>query len=52
MAGDKLPSVKTLEKPENLKDLLKEDRGDDCLSCKVVGELALETRHCSSLSGS
>ena len=37
MAGDKLPTLQTLEKPEKLQDLLKADRGDDCMPCKVVG---------------
>ncbi|KAJ9142230.1 hypothetical protein NKR19_g7309 [Coniochaeta hoffmannii] len=37
MAGDKMPSVYTLDKPEKLEDLLKEDRADDCLPCKIVG---------------
>jgi hypothetical protein len=32
-----LPSAKELSKPEDLKGLLKEDRGDDCLSCRIVG---------------
>ncbi|KAK1589678.1 uncharacterized protein LY79DRAFT_556675 [Colletotrichum navitas] len=35
--GDKIPSVGTLDKPENLDQLLREDRGDDCTSCRVVG---------------
>lgn len=37
MARDSVPSLHALDKPEKLQDLLKEDRGDDCLSCKVVG---------------
>ncbi|KAI1306175.1 hypothetical protein F5Y03DRAFT_394722 [Xylaria venustula] len=37
MAKDKVPSVGTLDKPENLDDLLKQDRGDDCLPCRLVG---------------
>ncbi|KAG6035066.1 hypothetical protein E4U41_006259 [Claviceps citrina] len=37
MAGDKVPSIHALEKPEDLKALLRQDRGDDCLSCKIVG---------------
>jgi hypothetical protein len=37
MTGDKIPSVYALDKPEKLQDLLKEDRGDDCLPCKIVG---------------
>jgi hypothetical protein len=40
MAGDKIPSVYALDKPENLDDLLKQDRGEDCLPCKVVGKSA------------
>ncbi|TDZ13270.1 hypothetical protein C8034_v006512 [Colletotrichum sidae] len=35
--GDKMPNVGTLEKPESLDTLLREDSGADCLSCKVVG---------------
>ncbi len=41
MAGDKLPSVHSLDKPEDLKTLLREDAGNDCLSCRIVGELRL-----------
>ncbi|KAJ4302555.1 hypothetical protein N0V88_002705 [Collariella sp. IMI 366227] len=37
MAKDNIPPVHVLEKPEKLQDLLKEDRGDDCLPCKIVG---------------
>ncbi|KAI1118528.1 hypothetical protein F5Y14DRAFT_446890 [Nemania sp. NC0429] len=37
MANDKVPSVGILDKPEGLNDLLKEDRGEDCLGCRVVG---------------
>ncbi|KAI1184334.1 hypothetical protein F5B17DRAFT_433670 [Nemania serpens] len=37
MAGDKIPSVGILDKPESLNDLLKKDRGEDCLGCRVVG---------------
>ncbi|RKU49667.1 hypothetical protein DL546_009769 [Coniochaeta pulveracea] len=37
MAGDKIPSVYALDKPEPLDELLKKDRGEDCLPCKVVG---------------
>ncbi|KAB5535071.1 hypothetical protein GE09DRAFT_1227069 [Coniochaeta sp. 2T2.1] len=37
MAGDKIPSLYTLDKPEKLDDLLKQDRGEDCLPCKLVG---------------
>jgi hypothetical protein len=38
MAKDSLPPIHSLDKPEKLQDLLKEDRGDDCLPCKIVGE--------------
>lgn len=47
MAGDKIPTVQSLEKPEKLEDILRQDRGDDCLPCKVVGQylaLGLHTR--------
>ncbi|EFZ01720.1 hypothetical protein MHUMG1_02745 [Metarhizium humberi] len=37
MAGDKPPTIQSLDKPEDLKGLLRQDRGDDCLSCKIVG---------------
>ncbi|KAF7543529.1 hypothetical protein G7046_g9982 [Stylonectria norvegica] len=37
MAADKLPTIQSLEKPERLQDILKEERGDDCLPCKVIG---------------
>ncbi|KAG5941204.1 hypothetical protein E4U53_007459 [Claviceps sorghi] len=37
MAGDKVPSIHALDRPENLQELLRQDRGDDCLSCRVVG---------------
>jgi len=38
MAKDSLPSIHSLDKPEKLEELLKQDRGDDCLPCKIVGE--------------
>ncbi|KAK5987120.1 hypothetical protein PT974_11238 [Cladobotryum mycophilum] len=38
MAGDKIPTLQSLEKPEKLQDVLRQDRGDDCLSCRVVGK--------------
>ncbi len=38
MAGDGMPPLATLEKPEKYQKLLREDRGDDCLSCRVVGK--------------
>ncbi|KAI0842452.1 hypothetical protein F5Y06DRAFT_257639 [Hypoxylon sp. FL0890] len=37
MSKDKVPSVGTLDKPENLQDLIKQDRGDDCTPCRVIG---------------
>ncbi|KAG9254609.1 uncharacterized protein F5Z01DRAFT_736336 [Emericellopsis atlantica] len=37
MAGDKIPTLHSLEQPEKFKDVLKRDRGDDCLGCKIVG---------------
>lgn len=46
MAKEDLPSLKSLEKPERLQDILKQDREDDCISCKIVGESSLD---CSSL---
>ena len=38
MAKDKVPTVGTLDKPESLDELLKEDRGDDCAACRIIGE--------------
>ncbi|KLU86810.1 hypothetical protein MAPG_05819 [Magnaporthiopsis poae ATCC 64411] len=35
MAGG--PSLSSLDKPEDYKELLKQDRGDDCLACRVIG---------------
>jgi len=37
MAGDKIPSIRTLDKPEDYRTLLKEEV-DDCFPCKLVGE--------------
>jgi hypothetical protein len=37
MAKDSIPPIHSLDKPERLQDILKEDRGDDCLPCKIVG---------------
>lgn len=37
MAKDAVPSLHTLERPEDLKSLLKEDGGDDCTSCRIIG---------------
>ncbi|KAK0742881.1 hypothetical protein B0T18DRAFT_327702 [Schizothecium vesticola] len=36
MAGDKIPSIRTLDKPEDYRTLLKEEV-DDCFPCKLVG---------------
>jgi hypothetical protein len=36
MARDRETAYK-LDKPEKLDDLLKADRGEDCVSCRVVG---------------
>ncbi|KAK3898107.1 hypothetical protein C8A05DRAFT_47488 [Staphylotrichum tortipilum] len=37
MSKDKVPTLQSLEKQDSVHDLLREDRGDDCLSCKIVG---------------
>ncbi|KAF7547111.1 hypothetical protein G7Z17_g7961 [Cylindrodendrum hubeiense] len=37
MAGDTIPTVQSLERPDKLEDILRQDRGDDCLPCKVIG---------------
>jgi hypothetical protein len=37
MAGGDIPSLHTLQAPEKFQDVLRKDRGDDCLSCKVIG---------------
>ncbi|KAI4863074.1 hypothetical protein F4820DRAFT_428241 [Hypoxylon rubiginosum] len=37
MSGGKVPTVGSLDKPEDLKELLKQDRGDDCTPCRVIG---------------
>ncbi|EGO54494.1 hypothetical protein NEUTE1DRAFT_49651 [Neurospora tetrasperma FGSC 2508] len=37
MAKDSIPPLHTLERPEKLQDILKQDRGDDCLPCRVIG---------------
>jgi hypothetical protein len=36
--SDKIPTIQALEKPEKLENILRQDRGDDCLPCKVVGQ--------------
>ncbi|KAK4159328.1 hypothetical protein QBC43DRAFT_222346 [Cladorrhinum sp. PSN259] len=38
MAKNKdIPALSSLDKPEKLDDLLRQDRGDDCMSCRIVG---------------
>ncbi|SPN99541.1 uncharacterized protein DNG_02393 [Cephalotrichum gorgonifer] len=37
MAKDSIPTLHSLEKPEDVKKLLKEDAFDDCTSCRIVG---------------
>ncbi|KAI1495145.1 hypothetical protein F4809DRAFT_585576 [Biscogniauxia mediterranea] len=37
MANDKIPTVGKLDKPEDLNGLLKQDRGEDCTPCRIVG---------------
>ncbi|KOS20192.1 hypothetical protein ESCO_006242 [Escovopsis weberi] len=37
MANDKIPTLHSLEKPEDIRDVLRRDRGDDCLSCRIIG---------------
>ncbi|ERT01845.1 hypothetical protein SPBR_07990 [Sporothrix brasiliensis 5110] len=37
MGSSNIPSVASLDRPEKYQDLLKEDRGEDCLPCRVVG---------------
>ncbi|ELQ44221.1 hypothetical protein OOU_Y34scaffold00094g11 [Pyricularia oryzae Y34] len=36
MGGDRIPPLSTLDRPENYKDLLK-DEADDCLGCRIIG---------------
>lgn len=38
MAGDSVPSLQSLERPEKFQEVLRQDRMEDCLSCKVVGK--------------
>jgi len=40
MAKDSVPTLQSLEKPDSVHDLLREDRGDDCMSCRVIGEFS------------
>jgi hypothetical protein len=44
MAKDSIPSLQSLEKPEDLKTLLKQEAGDDCMSCRIVGKPNLHPR--------
>ncbi|KAI0472952.1 hypothetical protein GGR56DRAFT_590837 [Xylariaceae sp. FL0804] len=37
MAKGKVESVGILDRPEKLDDLLKQDRGDDCMPCRLMG---------------
>lgn len=50
--GDKMPTVGTLDKPESLDQLLREDRGDDCTSCRVIGKPLLSSKTCSGSESS
>lgn len=43
-----MPTVGTLDKPENLDQLLREDRGDDCTSCRVIGKPPLFSKTCGA----
>ncbi|KAF4966858.1 hypothetical protein FSARC_5515 [Fusarium sarcochroum] len=48
MSGDKTPTLQSLEKPEKLENILRQDRGDDCLPCKVVGQFFAIGPHAST----
>jgi len=38
MAGDKIPTLRSLERPEKYQDLLKQEKEyDDCTACRIVG---------------
>ncbi|KAI2466680.1 hypothetical protein F4781DRAFT_405073 [Annulohypoxylon bovei var. microspora] len=37
MSKDSGLSIGALDKPENIHDVLKQDRGDDCTPCRIVG---------------
>lgn len=41
MGKDAVPSLQNLERPEDLKALLKQDAGDDCMSCRLIGKIHL-----------
>ncbi|RDA90202.1 hypothetical protein CP533_0486 [Ophiocordyceps camponoti-saundersi (nom. inval.)] len=50
MAGDKMPSLYALEKPQDVQQLVRKDRDDDCLSCRIrsiirLSRLRLLLRH-------
>lgn len=36
MAGE-IPTVQSLDRPERFQDVMKRDRQEDCLGCKIVG---------------
>ncbi|CEJ80201.1 hypothetical protein VHEMI00402 [[Torrubiella] hemipterigena] len=40
MAGD-IPTLQSLDRPEKFQDVLRRDRQEDCLGCKVVGSGSL-----------
>ena len=40
MGADKIPTLESLERPENFQDVLRRDR-EDCLGCKIVGKSPL-----------
>lgn len=37
MPSSQVPLLGSLQRPEKLSKALKEDMGDDCLSCRIVG---------------
>ncbi|PKS07509.1 hypothetical protein jhhlp_006113 [Lomentospora prolificans] len=37
MAREAVPTLQSLEKPEDLKTVLKQDMAEDCTACRVVG---------------
>ncbi|ROT35662.1 hypothetical protein SODALDRAFT_381811 [Sodiomyces alkalinus F11] len=37
MAKGDVPTLGSLDKPEDLNNLLRADRGDDCTACRVIG---------------
>ncbi|TVY14410.1 hypothetical protein LARI1_G008244 [Lachnellula arida] len=40
MAGPVIPTVRQLDRPEPLQDVLAKDRPEDCLPCRVMGASA------------